>query len=649
MLSLWRAEAETVGGGAIVLVNSASAKYPDFQHLIQPYLDHFGVPYAVLDISTNTSVTNFERHALVIVGHGQIDTNHAYLSTASQSSLTAAIVSGSGLVNFDSDLSAAGVGRYQFVQDIFGFSYGAAASGSSIAFPPTDPQSKMHFITAMHPTNDVIALKSSMNVADITLPSDAQALAVSGGQPFLAIRKYGQGRAVQWASYDWMAVAVKGPMAGLDDLIWRSLVWAARKPFVLRGLPNFVTMRVDDVEGPLWWAHVANEMGFKPWLGPFITPMNQAAVADLRSMVTNGNATASVHAFTGSDFLYWNHAGATNWPDDVISNRFYTATQWHLNNGIPIAKVAVPHYSEMGANAFPWLKNWGIEFVTPRQNVGTPWGAPWIKAGPYRLYETPQNGFGPFPLFYADFMAIPGHPELAGQFFLCVTVIADDASCQEWCPDNDVPGAIGRGTRQLKRALDGMALATLFTHEWHIHPTSCCGSVTTPTNNWRAMLQGITNNLAAYNPIYVTLDYACQYVRATRTTRITTSEFDQGTGQVNVTVSGSADIPILVQIFVGEDNGITNLVGTVPAFSGSLTLTAATLAPRFSSVSLLPDRTLQLSLTGLSNFSYRIDGSTDLVHWRTLTNLPNLNGTLQLIDSSATNFSSRFYRAIWIP
>ena len=31
------------------------------------------------------------------------------------------------------------------------------------------------------------------------------------------------------------------------------------------------------------------------------------------------------------------------------------------------------------------------------------------------------------------------------------------------------------------------------------------------------MLQGITNDLASYNPIYVTLDYADQYVRATRT------------------------------------------------------------------------------------------------------------------------------------
>src|SRR5262249_14810270 len=131
--------------------------------------------------------------------------------------------------------------------------------------------------------------------------------------------------------------------------------------------------------------------------------------------------------------------------------------------------------------------------------------------------------------------------------------------------------------------------------------------------------------------------------------RITSSEFDRRTGQLNLTVSGSADIPIQAQIFVGEDNSITNLAGTVPPFSGLLTVTAATLAPRFSSVGLVPDHRLQLSLTGLSNFTYRIDGSTDLLHWGTITSLPNPNGTLQIIDSSATNSSRRFYRATWMP
>ena len=29
-------------------------------------------------------------------------------------------------------------------------------------------------------------------------------------------------------------------------------------------------LRVDDVQGPLWWVPIANEVGLKPWIGPFI-------------------------------------------------------------------------------------------------------------------------------------------------------------------------------------------------------------------------------------------------------------------------------------------------------------------------------------------------------------------------------------------
>src|SRR5439155_26382415 len=127
--------------------------------------------------------------------------------------------------------------------------------------------------------------------------------------------------------------------------------------------------------------------------------------------------------------------------------------------------------------------------------------------------------------------------------------------------------------------LDGMALATLFTHEWHIHPTSCCGGPNTTTDTWRAILQCITNNVGSYNPIYVTLDYACQYVRGTRTARIVASDYDPVAGQVTATLSGKSDMDTLVHVFVGADNSITNLFGAVPAFSGAVTIPLVTLAP----------------------------------------------------------------------
>src|SRR4029077_17776367 len=98
--------AATIGADAVVLVNSASPTYLDFQHHLQPYLDNFGVPYTVLDIATNTIDTNIARYAVIIIGHSHLDTNNIRLGTNAQQSLTAAVASGTGLVNFDGALSS---------------------------------------------------------------------------------------------------------------------------------------------------------------------------------------------------------------------------------------------------------------------------------------------------------------------------------------------------------------------------------------------------------------------------------------------------------------------------------------------------------------------------------------------------------------
>lgn len=573
----------TTGADAIVLVNSTSAKYSDFQHWIQPYLDNFGVPYTVRDLSTNSSTASLTNYALIITGHKQLDTNHTYLDASAQTSIANAVSNGIGFVNFDSDLAAGTTARYQFVQDIFGFSYTTGGPGTSVVFPSTEPLSQMHYITALHQTNQTITLQTSMSLPGITMPTNVTAILTSGGRPLLAVKKVGAGRAVQWTSYDWIPTSVLGPLEGMDDTVWRSLVWAARKPFVMRGMPNLVTFRVDDCEGPFWWAQMAIDAGFKPFLPVFLSNINQANTADLRSMVTNGNATTSIHAFASSVMFYFNHQTETSYSDSAISNNFYIGTQWHLTNGIPISKVVQTHYSEIGPNAFAGLMQWGVQFMPIEVVPGTvEYGAnpaPWLLAGPYRYYETPGQGQSTLPLFYADFLSIPGHPEMAGKFFDCYTEIRDAGACGEWCPNNgDVATVIARGTDMLKRSLDSLVLPTLFTHEWYIHPTSCCGGTAISSNDWRAILSGITNNLTLYKPMYVTLDYGNQYVRATRTSRITAGQFDPASGDVSVTLSGYADLDTSVKVFVGADNSISNYVGTIAAFTNLITVTAATVS-----------------------------------------------------------------------
>jgi hypothetical protein len=620
--SLKVAFAADLKSGALVLVNHASPSYADFQHFIQPYLDHFGVPYTILDIASQAVGSDVGDYALIIVGHRGLDPNLTHLNPTEQGYISSAVNAGTGLVNFDNDLSSGGMSRYQYIQDIFGFSYTTPLSGSDVTFtspggdegikincqddnhqdpvlatftdpalfddgdgkwdeflwegyrdfagvfgglaeassgnlermhfygdvpngtyrvvanlyhsrdwryywgykpaapraysievdsgpagdfseyelgtvevtnahfdlytdyaedlggtsfpyfswawirliPVDTPWPVMHYITMRHQAGETISTES-MTLANISLPEDVFELAKSVSQPFLAVTSYGLGNAVQWGTYDWMANAVKGPVYGFDDLVWRSAVWAARKPFVMQGTPNFVTMRVDDESGPFGWIEIANELGLKPWTGLFYYDVDPFEAAHLSTLVNSGNATASIHAKTESVFYYYNH-GIGDFSAQVIADYFAEGTSWHANNNIPISKFVLPHFYEFGSNVFQGLHDWGVEFVGTLMNPGTNYGASWIMNGPYRLYETGSSS-EVRPLYYADFLTVPGHHEFDGEFFNCITEMRDDAG-YEWYPDNDVEGSIGRGTRQTQRALDSMVLSTLFTHGYYV-------------------------------------------------------------------------------------------------------------------------------------------------------------------------------------
>ena len=548
------------GMTALVLVNSTSDSYADFQRFVQPYLDHFGVPYATLDIATRPVELGIDDYAVIIIGHRKLDLG-SNLDATEEGCISSAVNAGTGLVNFDNDLSGDGsTARYQYVNTIFGFGYIAPTSGSGVSFPnPT-----AHYITQRHKSGSIGT--GSMTLASVTLQGSVTAVATTGTQPFLAVTSYGAGHAVQWGSYDWMSNSVKGPMYGLDDLVWRSIVWAARKPFAMQGLPPFVTMRVDDVSGNFEWIHIANEFGIKPWAGLFFYNIDAAEAADLSALVLAGKATAAIHAKSES-FFYFNH-GAGDYDGTTVANNFAEGTAWHIAKNIPISKYVVPHYYEFGTNVFQGLSNWGVEFVGTQMNPGNGYGAPWVMNGPFRLYETGRSGsYDNRPQYYADFMTIPNHPEFNGRFFNCVTEIRDDAD-YEWHPNlSDVPGTIGRGTRQTVRALDAMALPTLFTHWCFVGGAGawrCSGAA-----NWRAILAGITANLAPYDPIYVTMDDACRYIRAVHNSDISTAAYDPVQDRITATFTGSTDVTTKFYVFTGEDNAVSWVLVDVPQFAGS--------------------------------------------------------------------------------
>jgi hypothetical protein len=71
---------------------------------------------------------------------------------------------------------------------------------------------------------------------------------------------------------------------------------------------------------------------------------------------------------------------------------------------------------------------------------------------------------------------------------------------------------------------------------------------------------------------------------------------------------------------------------------------------QFTGIDPLPGAAWRLTLTAPTNVIYRLEASSNLANWLTLTNYTNLPVTsVQYTDTPAPGFSTRFYRAVWVP
>jgi hypothetical protein len=536
---------------ALVVVNSSSQYYSNYVDYIAPYLDNFGIPYDLCNINT-TPLPEFNDYAVIIFGHKNV-----YETGYPISQIEAAISSGVGLYSLDPHL--------------FDFTSGFNTLITPIAVRTNSIEisNASHFIVQNHvpdsysPNNNriflldfwsVIQNSNLVNGEDLaTMSSDGETVSL------MQISNYGNGRIVKWCGYDWVFENILGPIYGMDDLLWRGIVWAARKPFVMQGLPPMITLRMDDVTGTgtnvangFEWIQICNEFGIIPWCSTFNNAIYPSYIPILKSFIDNNLATASPHAFSYYDFIYFNHLDIIDPPFDAAANT-RIARDFYIQNGLRISKYFLPHYYEISSSALPEIRAMGGEFIgihmLPDNHYST---APWLNCGPYRINR--QGGDDDIrPVYYG------GNINLNGiNFFNCVTEIRDDGS-YEWFPDNDVVSTIARGIRHLRRSINSMVLSTLFTHENWLQDISSA--------NWRETIRQITLNMSNYNPEYTSMDYAVQYIRAKNNIRIT--NVLETLVNIEITYGGSNDIDTKCYLFTEQNGQINNRFIVLPQINGS--------------------------------------------------------------------------------
>lgn len=574
----------------LVLIDKSDSLSDITRSYLIPYLNHFGIVYEVADIKSKKLSNRPSDYSLVIIGHDM------KIPEAANTLIRKICSKGAGIVSFDPDWRASNISLNPEIR-----------STKSIYFN-TD-----HYITALHKKTDTVRCSTALPVR-IAAKGRMKSLVFADGEPLVLVTDGSKKKCVIYTSMDWMKTRYLGPMMGLDDCLWRSFVWAAKKPFVMRGLPPLVSMRVDDVAGrgelmnksPFYWIETANRYGFKPWLGLFIYNLNPLAINELRGYILNNMATATPHALgrpnrprnitqdvnsygenfvqtnskfyynpdalplrasTYDEFLFFDHNTGKPFSDEEAIRGLEAVDKWYAaNQPLPMSKYFLAHYYEMGSNVIPYVsKKWGIEYIGMNKVINTPYAdsIPWLKSGPFRQNEKPgtvtNNAAlrGKKAVYYSDFVDINGY-----KFFNSLTEIRDDAG-YEWAPDNNTKASADRGIRQLRRALSSMALSVLFTHEtdfiYKIKPES-----------WEEQLRIISEGIRDFNPIMLTMDDALKIVRAEKTSHLTETVIGKDKKGIDITLNGSADTKTYVYLFTEENKKINQKLVEIPEFADSV-------------------------------------------------------------------------------
>lgn len=628
------AQAQSQDLTVVVLVNSSvstgyntsSTSPGSYQMGPERYLVHLQVPYKVIDVN-QTSATDLTASQLIIAGHNGLNPSAAW-----QSAIMTAVANGSGFMNLDSDQS---IGTQNHILTMFHATGATLGAGQTSIVIPAAVQvggATPHYIAALQrhwlndPAGDITYNYHGNGTT--TIPSNATLLtgatgtvvAELGTDPLILTSTYGQGRIVDFTTYDYLHADRFGFVQGVDDLFWRSIVWAARKPFVLRGYPRIAAIQMDDNEPgimsriPDTWntsltGTTASDGTGGPWKLQLNMQLSSLATAggeraQMITAVNAGNMHATPHglAYGSGGDLYWNLTTPNTdaqWQANVAS-----ALQWKLGQGgtdtFPaFGRSMVAHYWDISDNSgYEMWNSLGIRYITTPQNPGAYYfdypktTAQRIPYGPFRIYEQtpvyPVDYEETFPFFYADDMvvhSVAGKP--AQTFFAFASQVGlsggrfsrVDAAWPSTNNGYTVAQSLNQWEYYMWHFWSGMMPVQIYTHDGgnlEFSTTSDRQSFISQLSQWFSTNKGT----------HQYMDGMGDYLRARNHSLLKSGTVTASTITLNFTGSATtadgALVPTKSYIFYGDDEG---QLLSVPGFSNGGTYTFTNTQPATMQVS----------------------------------------------------------------
>ena len=553
--------------GKVVLLAKAGDR--SVRRRFSAALSHMKLPRLQMTYSPGAlAAMNLSRLPLLIIAsEGLLEG----LSSEDVDSVGRAVEEGLGLVSFD-----ASPGPPPAVRELFGVSRTKGVARAQAFIVPDST----HYITRARAPGETTVLPEEVRCLDCLVTSDV--LSVNpAGNPLLCASERGRGRTVQWLCSP--EVWDRGHGEGLDDLFYRSILWAARKPLCALSFPPFVAARFDDASGGesrFRWMDAFNRAGFVASAGVFLDEIDEAAARNMRGKFLSGWAEFSAHAFSWENPIYMTHDDERpiEFDEETLAENFCRHDSRFDSWGIEPASLLNAHWKEVGRRAAPYLASRGITAV---------WGPFLLGEAYHGVHGNWEWGpFGASPLVCSETPAaegilsvdsgsvIPGRkwmqdlpeggfrlaPEMANEAdFLWNRTVAPRFAGKPQ-PRNMVDEAAEVASRQVARGLDSMFFGAMVTRE----PAVCALS----EDELHRLVTLIESRLARYDYMPVAASRIAEYCASWQKARFVSASVRTEMGRIVCRFEGESERRLLLSVYLDEGGEVFRKFVPVEPFRG---------------------------------------------------------------------------------
>jgi hypothetical protein len=307
----------------LCIVDSADPRHAFFRDVLLPVFRFWGLPLRLFDLARPDPLPDAASVALVLLVQDDLATRHPARLAETVERATAA---SAGVVNCDPSVEIAPgpEGRVTLVGRTWAGVQGIRAAQVGQA----------HFVTALQRSYGRFLFAKP--VPAVPRRADGATVALdSAAGPLLTLRA-GEVRVVEWglASTVWSADAF-GFGRGMDALFWRSLLWAARKPFAMAAFPPWGRFRFDDCRGvwrtpdDLRFLDVMAEFAEVPNLCVCLSSLTEDGWSFLAERARRGTVDVSPHVQAPEIGIFNAADDPTSGGDDPLATAIRTQFEKH--------------------------------------------------------------------------------------------------------------------------------------------------------------------------------------------------------------------------------------------------------------------------------------------------------------------------------